>query len=123
MKKRILIVEDDMTLAEALSITLKEEGFEVSEAHDGEEGLKKAEEIKPDLILCDINMPKMDGLKMLSMMREFEWGANLNVIMLTNYSDQQKISEALNHSVFSYLVKSDWDLSQIVEEVKKKLKA
>lgn len=122
MNKRILIVEDDMTLAEALSISLKDEGFEVTEAHDGLEGLKKAEEILPDLILCDINMPKMDGLTMLSEMRASKWGANLNVMMLTNYSDQQKISEALNHSVFSYLVKSDWDLAQIVEEVKKKLK-
>ena len=48
--------------------------------------------------------------------------ADLLIIMLTNYSDQQKISQALSHSVFSYLVKSDWNLSQIVAEIKKKLK-
>jgi DNA-binding response OmpR family regulator len=121
MTKRILIVEDDIVLAETLSISLVEEQFQVFEAHDGEEGLSLAEEIKPDLILCDINMPKMDGLTMLSKIRETSWGKDLLVIMLTNYSDRQNISEALKHSVFSYLVKSDWDLSQIVDEVKKQL--
>lgn len=122
MKKTILIVEDNASLVEALSISLKEEKFEVYEAHNGEEGLAFAEKLLPDLILCDINMPKMDGLTMLSRIRETKWGANLLIIMLTNYSDHLKISQALSHSVFSYLVKSDWDLSQIVAEIKEKLK-
>lgn len=122
MNKTILIVEDDANLVEVLSISLKEEKFEVYEAHNGEEGLAFAEKLLPDLILCDINMPKMDGLTMLSRIRETKWGADLLVIMLTNYSDQVKISQALSHSVFSYLVKSDWALSQIVAEIKKKLK-
>lgn len=122
MNKRILIVEDNTTLVKALSISLKEEKFEVYEAHNGEEGLASAEKLLPDLILCDINMPKMDGLTMLSRIRGTKWGKNLLFIMLTNYSDQQKISEALSNSVFTYLVKSDWDLSQIVDEVKKNLK-
>lgn len=122
MNKTILIVEDDASLVEVLSISLKEEKFEVYEAHNGEEGLAFAEKLLPDLILCDINMPKMDGLTMLSRIRETKWGADLLVIMLTNYSDQVKISEALSNSVFSYLVKSDWALSQIVAEIKKKLK-
>ncbi len=122
MNKKILIIEDDINLAEALDISLKEEGYEVSKAHDGLQGLELAEKNKPELILCDINMPKMDGITMLSKMRQTNWGKNIEVIMLTSYSDQQNISQALKHSVFSYLVKSDWDLEQIVEEVKKKLK-
>ncbi len=121
MNKKILIVEDDLTLAEALSISFKEEKFDVYEAHDGLQGLAMAEDIMPDLILCDINMPKMDGLTMLSRIRESKWGTDLQIVMLTNYSDQQKISEALSHSVFTYLVKSDWGLEQIVKEIKKKL--
>lgn len=122
MNKRILIVEDNATLSDALSTSLKEEKFEVFEAHDGVQGLEMAESILPDLIVCDINMPKMDGLTMLSRMRSKKWGKNLEVIMLTNYSDQKKISMALEISVFSYLVKSDWDLSQIVQQIKDKLK-
>lgn len=120
MNKKILIVEDDVTLSEALSMSLKEEKFEVFEAHDGIQGLEMAERILPDLIICDINMPKMDGLTMLSQMRSKKWGKDLSVIMLTNYSDQKKISAALESSIFNYLVKSDWDLSQIVEQVKYK---
>lgn len=122
MKKKILIVEDDKNLAKAVSVSLEEEGFEVSNAHDGIEGLKSAESIKPDLMLLDINMPKMDGLTMLLEMRQKDWGKDIPVIMLTNYSDQHNVSEALKHSVFTYLVKSDWDLGQIVEAVKKKLR-
>lgn len=122
MAKKILIVEDDENLAEALSISLNEEGFEVFKAYDGLQGLDLAKKNEPELILCDINMPKMDGLTMLTEMRKTDWGKEIQVIMLTSFSDQHNISEALKHSVFSYLVKSDWDLEQIVDEVKKKLK-
>ncbi|MFA5163290.1 MAG: response regulator [Patescibacteria group bacterium] len=119
MPKKILIIEDDLSLAKALRASLEEEDFTVFEAHDGFEGLEAAEKNLPDLILCDISMPKMDGLTMLASLRKTEWGKNLSVIMLTNFSDEEKISIALKHSVFRYLVKSDWDLSQIIEEVKK----
>ncbi|MCX6797763.1 MAG: response regulator [Candidatus Falkowbacteria bacterium] len=119
MSKKILIIEDDLILAKALRASLEEEKFEVSEAHDGFEGLAAAEKNLPDLILCDISMPKMDGLTMLATMRDTAWGKNLSVIMLTNFSDEEKISVALKHSVFRYLVKSDWDLSQIIAEIKK----
>lgn len=121
MGKKILIIEDDLILAKALRASLEEEDFMVLEAHDGVEGLKMAEKNLPDLILSDIAMPKMDGLAMLEAMRKTPWGKNLSVIMLTNFSDEEKISIALKHSVFRYLVKSDWDLAQIIEEVKKEL--
>ncbi|NCB20923.1 MAG: response regulator [Clostridia bacterium] len=121
MFKKILIVEDDVNLAKALSISLAEEGFKVSIAYDGLEGLSLAEKHQPALILCDINMPKMDGLTMLAELRKNDWAKNIEVIMLTNYSDQQNISQALKHKAFNYLVKSDWNLEQIVEQVKKKL--
>ncbi|PJA09876.1 hypothetical protein COX68_01765, partial [Candidatus Falkowbacteria bacterium CG_4_10_14_0_2_um_filter_41_15] len=70
---------------------------------------------------ADINMPKMDGLAMLKALRATEWGKNMLVIMLTNYSDEQRVLEALSQKAFYYLVKSDWDLSQIVAKVKEKL--
>lgn len=122
MSKKILIVEDDLSLAKALRASLEEEAFSVIEAHDGLEGLEAAEKNVPDLIICDINMPKMDGLSMLENMRKTVWGKNLRVIMLTNFSDGEKISLALKNAAFRYLVKSDWDLAQIIEEVKKELK-
>lgn len=122
MAKKILIIEDDLSLAKALRASLEEEGFEVIESHDGIAGLEAAEKNLPDLTICDISMPKMDGLTMLKKMRTTDWGKNLPVIMLTNFDDVERISLALKHSAFRYFVKSDWDLSKIIEEIKKELK-
>lgn len=122
MRKKILIVEDEIALVQALKIKLKEEDFEVFEAYDGIEGLVMAEKHHPDLILCDIAMPKMDGLTMLDKMRATDWGGDIAVIMLTNSGSKEKLSKALNNWVTRYLVKSDWDLEKIVEEIKKTIK-
>jgi len=121
MRKKILIVEDDVLLVKAISYEFEQENFEVFTAGNGEDGLKMAEQHLPDLILADINMPKMDGLAMLKALRATGWGKNMLVIMLTNYSDEQRVLEALSQKAFYYLVKSDWDLSQIVAKVKEKL--
>lgn len=121
MRKKILIVEDDVLLVKAISYEFEQENFEVFTAGNGEDGLAMAEQHLPDLILADINMPKMDGLAMLKALRGTEWGKNMLVIMLTNYSDEQRVLEALSQKAFYYLVKSDWDLSQIVSKVKEKL--
>jgi two-component system alkaline phosphatase synthesis response regulator PhoP len=121
MRKKILIVEDDVLLVKAISYEFEQENFEVFTAGNGEDGLAMAEQHLPDLILADINMPKMDGLAMLKALRATEWGKNMLVIMLTNYSDEQRVLEALSQKAFYYLVKSDWDLSQIVAKVKEKL--
>ena len=65
MSQKILIIEDEANLVQALSTKLKTESFEVLVAYDGQAGLETAEKNKPDLILCDLLMPKMDGLTML----------------------------------------------------------
>lgn len=121
MRKKILIVEDDVTLSKAISYEFEQQNFDVFLAANGEEGLKAAELNAPDIILSDINMPKMDGMTMLKEMRKTDWGTDIPVIMLTNLSDEQRVLEALSQKAFYYLVKSDWDLSQIVEKVKEKL--
>jgi DNA-binding response OmpR family regulator len=122
MSKKILIAEDDILLAKTLATSLKEEGYEVFLAHDGLDGLAMAKEHEPDLILCDINMPKMDGISMLKKIRSKDWGKKLKIIMLTNLSDEDKILEALKNSVFTYLVKSDWELEKIIEKIKEEIK-
>ncbi len=121
MSKKILIVEDDIVLAKTLSEYLKEEGFKVYLAEDGLIGYDLTKKHKPDLVLCDINMPKMDGLSMLKKIRSESWGKNLRIIMLTNYSDEEKVLEALKNSVFNYLVKSDWELDRVVDKIKEQL--
>lgn len=118
MSKKILIVEDDVLLSDTLAMSLKDEGYETFQAYDGAEGLSLAEKNMPDLVLCDINMPTMDGITMLKKIRATSWGENLKFIMLTNFSDEEKVFEVLKNHVFTYLVKSDWELDRIIEKIK-----
>jgi len=105
-----------------MSHTLNAEGFEVLIAHNGEEGLKKALEEKPDLILLDIIMPVMDGLTVLKKLREDERGKNIPVVALTNLGDIKTVSEVLAHGASDYLIKSEWKLDDLVRKVKEKAK-
>lgn len=128
MTKNILIVEDEVPMLKALARQLDQSGFSVLEAEDGEQGLKKALDKKPDLILLDILMPKMDGLTMLKHLRKSAWGRKVPVILLTNLSDPEKIISAtksytktLESGLYEYLIKSDWKLNDIVKKIKEKL--
>ena len=120
-KKKILVVEDDKALRTVLVDRLAIDGFEVSEASDGEEGLAKALSEHPDLIMLDIVMPKMDGIEVLEKLRADEWGKEASVMMLTNLSDNTQIKKAASRGVEDYLVKAEWDIEGIVSHVKAKL--
>jgi twitching motility two-component system response regulator PilG len=82
--KKILVVEDSPTTRKVIALTLNQKGFAVIEAQDGMEALSKLSEEKPDLILLDIILPKMDGYKILSIIKENEEFKNTPVIMLTS---------------------------------------
>ncbi len=119
INKKILIAEDDRSLLSTLQEELTDEGFSVVTALDGEEGLIVAKKEKPDLLLIDIKMPKIDGITMARKLKEA--GINVPIIFLTNFDDLQHISEAIEISKSDYLVKSDWKLKDIVKKVKEKL--
>ena len=121
-KKKILIVEDEPNMLRLLKETLEENQFETVIAKDGDEGLKKAKKEKPDLILLDVIMPKMDGLTMLYELRKDSWGKKAKVMILTNLSDAESVGAALNSGVYDFLVKADWKLADVVKEVKERLK-
>jgi len=121
MKKKVLIIEDEMAIRSALVDKFTREGFIVKYAQNGQEGLNAALKTHPDLILLDIVMPVMDGLTMLSELRKDDWGKSASVIFLTNLSDATSVMASLNRGGEAYLVKSDWKISDIVEMVKGKL--
>jgi DNA-binding response OmpR family regulator len=121
-KIKVLIVEDEKSLTKALSAKLGREGFEVMVAHDGQEGLALASEERPDVILLDIIMPKMDGLSMIKELRKMDsYGKRVKVIFLTNLTDDEKIFEATESGVYDYLIKSDWKLADLVEKINEKV--
>jgi len=119
--KKILIVEDENALLGFLTSKFKKEGFSVLQARDGEKGLITALQEHPDIILLDIVMPRMDGMTMLAKLRKDSWGKSVPVILLTNLSDSEKISQALELGTFEYLVKADWAIEDIVAKVRKQL--
>lgn len=122
IKNKILIVEDELELLEVLAQKFEMEKFEVTKAANGEIGLEQALQKHPDLILLDIIMPVMDGVTMLKRLRQDSWGKDVPVILLTNLSDESKIAEAMQHGVYDYLVKADWNINDVVAKVKSRLK-
>ncbi len=83
------------------------------EAKDGHEGLKVALEQKPDILLLDFLMPKMDGMTMLKHLRRHKWGREASVIILTNLSKEEHELLAAKHKVYDFLVKSNNSLDEI----------
>jgi twitching motility two-component system response regulator PilG len=84
IRRKILVVEDSSTIRKVISITLSQKGYEIIEAGDGLEALSRLNEVKPNLILLDIILPKMDGYQILSIIRDNPEFKNIPVIMLTS---------------------------------------
>ena len=125
-KKEILVVEvveDEPAILQSLHDSLEREGFAVIVAKDGKEAYKVAVSHHPDLILLDIVLPKIDGLSMLEQLRKDEWGKSVPVIALTAYSDAEKTTKAMELGIKDYLVKTDWNLEDVIRIVKQKLGA
>jgi len=120
-KKTVLIAEDEIDMLEALALKFSSSGYEVYRANDGEEALDCALRKKPDLLMLDILMPKIDGITVMKQIRnEKSWGSKVPIIILTNLNDHESMMEAAENKVF-FLVKTDWKLEDVVELADKKL--
>jgi len=120
--KKVLIVEDEQQIRTALNKALTTSGFEVVEAEDGEVALEIIKKDKPDIILLDVIMPKMHGIEMLEKLKSSNnEGAAIPVILLTNYADDPRVIEAVKIGKCDLLDKTKIKLSQVAEEVKKKV--
>ena len=117
-KKRILLVEDDTSLADVYEARLDLEGFEIKQVNNGEEALSAAMEFKPDLILLDAMMPKISGFDVLDILRNTPETKHIRVIMLTALSQPKDKERAENLGVDDYLVKSQVVIGDVVERVK-----
>lgn len=120
----ILVVEDEKILADTLEEKLVSEGFNVTKAFDGEEGLKLAMSKHPNLILLDLLMPKMDGMAFLKELRkDVSWGKNVPVIILTNLSshDEQRNKDIVELEPSYYFMKTDKSVEEITEKIKERL--
>lgn len=112
---KVLLVEDDNNLREIYEARLQAEGYEIASAQDGEQALVVAKEVKPDLIISDVMMPKISGFEMLDILRNTEGLQNTRVIMLTALGQGEDKSRADSLGADRYLVKSQVTLEDIVK--------
>lgn len=118
----VLIVEDDSFLANIYKTKFEMEGFKVNIAEDGEAGLNEAKKKKPDIVLLDILLPKMDGFTVLEHLKADAEVKDIPVILLTNLGQKDDVDKGLDMGAVDYLIKAHFKPSETVEKVKKVLK-
>ena len=116
--KKILLVEDDDSLANVYLARLEVEGCVVKRVPNGEDALAAAVELKPDLVLLDVMMPKVSGFDVLDILRNTPETANLKVVMLTALSQDSDKSRADQLGADDYLVKSQVVIADVIERIK-----
>jgi CheY-like chemotaxis protein len=102
----ILLVEDDPAVAGMYKLKLEMDGYRVTVAGDGEEGLRVARQEKPHLIFLDVRLPKMDGMSVLEAMRGDDRTRHIPVLILSNYGEPPLIERGLRLGAREYLLKS-----------------
>jgi DNA-binding NarL/FixJ family response regulator len=103
--KRILVIDDDSKLRQQCAELLRLEGYEVFEARNGRDGVERARRELPDLVLCDITMPEMNGHRVLEALRAEPRTAHLPFIFLTGWNEQEDVRTGMNLGADDYLVK------------------
>lgn len=120
--KKILVIDDDMTFVAMMKVSLDPKVYEATSAGNGVEGLASIEESMPDLILLDIKMPKMDGMEFLREINKKYGEGKIPVLITSNLSSMDKISEGVSLGIRGYFIKSNESLEGIVGIIESVLK-
>ncbi len=119
MTKSILIVDDETNIVISLEYVMKNAGFNVAVAYDGEEALEKVKENVPDLVILDVMMPKLDGFEVCKKIRENPAWKSVSIVMLTAKGRDSEREKGLSFGADDYLTKpfSTRDILQRVKEI------
>ncbi len=120
--KSILLVEDDPFLIDVYTTKLKENGFSVEVAVDGDEALRKVKEKKPILMVLDIVLPQIDGWEVLKKIKADPELKNLKIIVLSNLGQKEEVEKGIDLGATKYMIKAHYTPTQVVEEIQKVLK-
>ncbi|MBL8031117.1 MAG: response regulator [Candidatus Doudnabacteria bacterium] len=115
---KIVVAEDDKLLSGSLVSAFTEAQFEVFAAYDGEEAIAKIKEVKPDAVLLDVMMPKLDGIGVLWELKANPETSGTPVVVLTNMADMDTIAKIMDAGGTDYLLKSDQSIDKIIEKVR-----
>src|SRR4030042_4615268 len=121
-KAKLLLIEDDVTLVKMYERKFQSDGYYVAIAYDGIEGLKKASEEKPGLIVLDLMLPKLDGISVFKKLRSQPETFKTPVLLLTNFDQEDAVFECFKLGAVDYLIKSDVTPQQVVERIENLLK-
>ncbi len=121
MAKKVLIIEDEEILLELLQKKLTQEGYEVTIAKDGVEGLEKVKEQIPDVILLDIIMPKMGGFEVMKELQKQEKFSNIPIIIISNSGQPVELDLAQKLGARDWLIKTDFDPQEVIDKVIKQI--
>jgi DNA-binding response OmpR family regulator len=117
--KHILLIEDDPFLIDIYTTKLKEAGYSVKTAEDGDEGLRILKEKKPDLVLLDVVLPNFNGWEILRKIKKDDSFKDLKVVVLSNLGEKDEVEKGLKLGATKYLVKAHYTPSEVIKEVKK----
>jgi len=121
-KKRILVVDDDEDLVKMLKLRIESEGYGFMHAKDGEDMFKVMAANKPDLIMLDIMLPKMDGYTALREMRKKEELKNIPVIVLTA-KEKEKVGDLFELERVAFFVEKPFEIRDLLQKVKDAIKS
>ena len=119
MPQKILLVEDEQYLFEMYKMKLEREGYEVAIALDGEEGMKVAQKEKPDLILLDLVLPKMNGYEFLKKIRQDPKLKKIKIYILSNLGQDEEIDQGFKDGADGFMLKTNLTPGQLMENIKK----
>jgi DNA-binding response OmpR family regulator len=117
-RKKILIIEDEQTLIKALELVLNKENYSIAVAIDGESGLELVKEFKPDLILLDIILPKMNGFEVLKRVKADKKLSKIPVLILSNLGDESDVTKGITLGAVGYLIKTNYRINEVMDKIR-----
>jgi len=118
---KIAIIEDDQVISQMYRMKFEADGFDVQLANNGKHGVELVESFLPDIILLDLQMPEMNGVEALEIIRSHEWGKDIPVMILTNLGEEEAPKKIRSLNIHSYIVKANLTPRQVAQKVKEAL--
>ena len=115
---KILVVDDDPFILDMYVLKFKDTGFQIDTATDGKIGLEKIKSFKPDMVLLDVVMPKMDGFDVIKKLKEENEPRNFKILFLTNFGQKEDVDRGMQLGADGYIIKAHFTPSEVVAKVK-----
>ena len=118
---KILVVDDDPFILDMYVLKFKDQGFQIDTATDGKMCLEKIKTCKPDIVLLDVVMPKMDGFEVMKKIKEEKSPRPFKLIFLTNFGQKEDVEKGMEMGADGYIIKAHFTPSEVVVKVKELL--